>query len=404
MPYEQVDLADSAAAERAVSAIVAANGGRLDGVFTAAGIDSCGPLDQVPVADWERVIKVNLLGTAAVIRAALPYLKRSKGRVVTCASTLGIKAVGDATAYCASKFGVVGFTRALAAETAGEVGVTLLIPGGMHTPFFDGRTEQYKPPADANSTSRPTWPRRWSLPSASRQGAKSASWWSAPRLRGPGPDVRHVLILRALGLGDFLTGVPAYRALRSAYPDALLTLAAPAYLEPLIGLTQALDRLHPTKGLGRLGPIGPPPDLAVNLHGRGPASIDDLVATGAGKVITHRHPLRPGVEGPDWRDDLHEVRRWCRLLECKGSRQIRPTCGCRRPKCSRWSPTRSWCIPAQPPPAAGRLNASGPSPTGWPSAATRSWSPARWTRRARRRSWSAAADCRGTAICVASWM
>ncbi|HKF87094.1 MAG TPA: SDR family oxidoreductase [Propionibacteriaceae bacterium] len=149
VPYEQVDLSDAVAAERAVSAIVAANGGRLDGVFTAAGIDSCGPLDQVPMADWERVIKVNLLGTAAVIRAALPHLKRSQGRVVTCASTLGIKAVGDATAYCASKFGVVGFTRALAAETAGEVGVTLLIPGGMHTPFFDGRTEQYKPPPDA---------------------------------------------------------------------------------------------------------------------------------------------------------------------------------------------------------------------------------------------------------------
>lgn len=149
VPYEQVDLSDSAAAERAVSAIVAANGGRLDGVFTAAGIDSCGPLDQVQVDDWERVIKVNLLGTAAVVRAALPHLKRSQGRVVTCASTLGIKAVGDATAYCASKFGVVGFTRALAAETAGEVGVTLLIPGGMHTPFFDGRTEQYKPPPDA---------------------------------------------------------------------------------------------------------------------------------------------------------------------------------------------------------------------------------------------------------------
>ena len=149
VPYERVDLADSSAAERAVNAVVAANGGRLDGVFTAAGIDSCGPLDQVPAANWERVIKVNLIGTAAVIRAALPYLKRSHGRVVTCASTLGIKAVSDATAYCASKFGVVGFTRALAAETAGEVGVTLLIPGGMHTHFFDDRTEQYKPPPDA---------------------------------------------------------------------------------------------------------------------------------------------------------------------------------------------------------------------------------------------------------------
>ena len=147
--YEQVDLADSAAAAAAVDAVVKAAGGQLDGVFTAAGIDSCGPLDQVPIADWERVIRVNLLGTAAVVRAALPYLKRSHGRVVTCASTLGIKAVGDATAYCASKFGVVGFTRALAAETAGEVGVTLLIPGGMHTHFFDDRTEQYKPPQDA---------------------------------------------------------------------------------------------------------------------------------------------------------------------------------------------------------------------------------------------------------------
>jgi NAD(P)-dependent dehydrogenase (short-subunit alcohol dehydrogenase family) len=147
--FEQVDLADSAAAAAAVEAIVKAAGGELDGVFTAAGIDSCGPLDQVPAEDWERVIRVNLLGTAAVVRAALPYLRRRHGRVVTCASTLGLKAVSDATAYCASKFGVVGFTRALAAETAGEVGVTLLIPGGMHTHFFDNRTEQYKPPADA---------------------------------------------------------------------------------------------------------------------------------------------------------------------------------------------------------------------------------------------------------------
>jgi NAD(P)-dependent dehydrogenase (short-subunit alcohol dehydrogenase family) len=149
VPYEQVDLADSAAAEAAVQSIVRANGGRLDGVFTAAGIDSCGPLDQVPAANWERVIRVNLLGTAAVVRAALPYLKQTHGRVVTCASTLGIKAVSDATAYCASKFGVVGFSRALAAETAGQVGVTLLIPGGMHTHFFDDRPAQYQPPPGA---------------------------------------------------------------------------------------------------------------------------------------------------------------------------------------------------------------------------------------------------------------
>jgi NAD(P)-dependent dehydrogenase (short-subunit alcohol dehydrogenase family) len=148
-PFECADLADTAAVDAAVRALAERVAGRIHGVFTAAGVDSCGKLDDVPAKEWEQVIHVNLLGTAAVVRAALPYLKETGGRIVTCASTLGIKAVSDATAYCASKFGVVGFSRALAAELAGEVGVTTLIPGGMYTPFFDGRDEQYKPPPDA---------------------------------------------------------------------------------------------------------------------------------------------------------------------------------------------------------------------------------------------------------------
>lgn len=147
--YVTVDLSDPRAAEAAVRDIVENNGGRLDGVLTAAGIDFPAPLDGIDGPTWERIVLVNLFGTAAVARAALPYLKASHGRIVTVASTLGIKAVGDATAYCASKFGVVGFTRSLAAETAGQVGVTLLIPGGMHTHFFDERDAQYKPGADA---------------------------------------------------------------------------------------------------------------------------------------------------------------------------------------------------------------------------------------------------------------
>jgi NAD(P)-dependent dehydrogenase (short-subunit alcohol dehydrogenase family) len=147
--YAWADLADTAMVDSAVHELVESVDGGLQGLFTPAGIDSCGRLDTVPVKDWERVLHVNLLGTAAMVRATLPYLKASGGRIVTCASTLGIKAVSDATAYCASKFGVVGFTRALAAELSGQVGVTLLIPGGMETPFFDGRDEQYKPPPDA---------------------------------------------------------------------------------------------------------------------------------------------------------------------------------------------------------------------------------------------------------------
>ncbi|ADG89339.1 short-chain dehydrogenase [Thermobispora bispora] len=138
------DLADRDQAERAVRELAERAGG-LDGVVTCAGIDVCGRLEDVPADRWERVIRVNLIGTAAVVRAALPYLRRSRGTVVTVASTLGLRAVSDATAYCASKFGVVGFTRALAAELGDEVGVTLLIPGGMRTAFFDGRDEKYRP-------------------------------------------------------------------------------------------------------------------------------------------------------------------------------------------------------------------------------------------------------------------
>jgi NAD(P)-dependent dehydrogenase (short-subunit alcohol dehydrogenase family) len=143
-----VDLADTAAAEDAIRALIERAGG-VDAVVTAAGTDRCGALGEVPAAEWERVVAVNLFGTAAVIRAALPALKQSRGKIVTVASTLGLRALPDATAYCASKFGVVGMTRALATELAGQVGVTLLVPGGMATAFFDGRPDQYKPGPDA---------------------------------------------------------------------------------------------------------------------------------------------------------------------------------------------------------------------------------------------------------------
>ncbi|MFG2001869.1 SDR family oxidoreductase [Spirillospora sp. NPDC048911] len=143
------DLTDRRSTEDAVHGLARQAGG-LDAVVTAAGVDACGTLADVPAEDWERVVQVNLLGTAAVVRAALPHLLEApNGRVVTCASTLGIKALSDATAYCASKFGVVGFTRALTAELKGRVGVTMLVPGGMDTAFFDGRDEQYRPGPDA---------------------------------------------------------------------------------------------------------------------------------------------------------------------------------------------------------------------------------------------------------------
>jgi NAD(P)-dependent dehydrogenase (short-subunit alcohol dehydrogenase family) len=148
VPWIGCDLADTRAAEQATRQLAEQAGG-LDGVVTAAGTDVPGRLADISGETWERIVTVDLFATAAVVRAALPYLERSHGTVVTVASTLGIKAVSDATAYCAAKFGVVGFTRALAAELAGSVGVTLLVPGGMRTAFFDDRDPRYKPGADA---------------------------------------------------------------------------------------------------------------------------------------------------------------------------------------------------------------------------------------------------------------
>ena len=148
IPWVECDLADTRAAEAATREVIAQAGG-LTGVVTAAGMDVPGPLADIPGETWDRIVTIDLLATAAVIRAAIPALKESHGTAVTIASTLGVKAVSDATAYCAAKFGVVGFTRALAAELAGTVDVTLLVPGGMRTSFFDGRSAQYAPGPDA---------------------------------------------------------------------------------------------------------------------------------------------------------------------------------------------------------------------------------------------------------------
>lgn len=121
------------------------------------------------------------------------------------------------------------------------------------------------------------------------------------------------LVLRALGLGDFLTAVPALRALRRGLPDCDLVLATSPGLSPLVQLAGVADRLHPVSGLDDLCWTDPPPQLAVNLHGCGPQSSKLLAALQPAQLVAFGCP-EAQIEGPVWRFDEHEVARWCRLV------------------------------------------------------------------------------------------
>lgn len=127
-----------------------------------------------------------------------------------------------------------------------------------------------------------------------------------------GPPAR-LLVLRALGLGDLLTGVPALRALADAFPDHLLTLACPRELAPLALLTGAVDAIADTAG-----PVRPrvevAPEVAVNLHGRGPESHRALLALDPVRLVAFACPDAGVDRGPAWSAEEHEVHRWCRLL------------------------------------------------------------------------------------------
>ncbi|BCJ76365.1 glycosyl transferase [Catellatospora sp. IY07-71] len=133
-------------------------------------------------------------------------------------------------------------------------------------------------------------------------------------MTGPPADI---LVLRALGIGDLATGVPALRGLRAAYPAAALTLAAPAWLAPLVDLIGAVDRLDPVDGL-RSRPGWGRYDLTVNLHGRGPQSHRLLAPLGV-PLWAFRNPEAGCLIGPEWRPDEHEVARWCRLVAWYGA-------------------------------------------------------------------------------------
>ena len=122
-----------------------------------------------------------------------------------------------------------------------------------------------------------------------------------------------VLVLRALGLGDLLTGVPALRAIRRGLPQHLLVLAGPASVGDLLLRSAVVDCVLPTDGLVSIDWRGPPPQVAVNLHGKGPQSHRLLQSLHPGRLVGFDCE-EADFAGPMWQAQEHEVRRWCRLV------------------------------------------------------------------------------------------
>ncbi|HSU43625.1 MAG TPA: SDR family oxidoreductase [Casimicrobiaceae bacterium] len=111
--------------------------GRLDAVVNNAGIDRTIGVDEMEVDDWDAIIRTNLRGPFLLSKFALPLLRESRGDIVNVASTAAKRGWPNASAYHASKWGLLGLSYAMHAEfRAHKVRVTAVIAGGMRTPFL----------------------------------------------------------------------------------------------------------------------------------------------------------------------------------------------------------------------------------------------------------------------------
>ncbi|OAP47290.1 short-chain dehydrogenase [Sinorhizobium americanum] len=128
-----VDFADPASAGSAVEGVVTA-AGRLDVLVNNAGMMQESLAEDMPLADWERNIAVNLTTPFMLIKAALPHLRVSKGAIVNIGSIEGLGSNPKHAAYCASKAGLHGLTRAIAIDHGGEgIRCNAVAPGWIDT-------------------------------------------------------------------------------------------------------------------------------------------------------------------------------------------------------------------------------------------------------------------------------
>ena len=137
------DVGDEQSVSQAVKTTVD-RFGRLDIVVNNAAIDYTVSIDEMTVEQWDRVVAVNLRGPFLIAKTALPVMRRQQsGHFFNVASTAATRAWANASAYHATKWGLVGFTRGLGVEGRPDgIKATTVIPGGMRTHFFDRFVEQ----------------------------------------------------------------------------------------------------------------------------------------------------------------------------------------------------------------------------------------------------------------------
>ena len=134
MSAHTVDVADELSVAEALRTVLAAEG-RIDILVNNAGIYPHAPLEELTFAEWRRVLSINLDGVFLVTRAVYPHMReRNFGRIVNISTAAFHIGYPELTAYLASKGGIIGFTRSLAAE-AGPYGITVnaITPGMIET-------------------------------------------------------------------------------------------------------------------------------------------------------------------------------------------------------------------------------------------------------------------------------
>ena len=151
-----VDLADAGAIERAVDR-VRAELGRVDVLVNAAGTDVPGPVAELDVAAWDRVLAVNLRASFVLAKAVWSDMRASGGgTIVNVSSVAGRRGWANAAAYCSAKFGLTGLTQAIAAEgKPHRIRACVLYPGAMDTSWGvwspEDRTDSAEPTPTADA-------------------------------------------------------------------------------------------------------------------------------------------------------------------------------------------------------------------------------------------------------------